>query len=165
MFDFCFFFFSSVHEDGCLSQMTHCLFYVSNAEKWNVFVFLFFLIWFLTFKNQELVFVTVFLTLCSLCSHSSLYHFSFDLAPTFILLILIFSVIKKLNDFGFFLDFRYFFGLQLILFNIRQYWQFARVPFPECPIITFILIFSGLGIVLKRFFAFECFSVAVLWLF
>ena len=61
-------------------------------------------IWFLTFKNQELVFVTAFLTLCPYSSHSSLYHSRFVLAPTFILVILIFSVVKKLNDFSFFLN-------------------------------------------------------------
>ena len=75
----------------------------------------------LNFKNQELVFVTVFLTLCPYCSHSSSYLSGSVLAPTFIPVLLIFSVINKLNDFGFFLDFRHFFGLQLISFNIRQY--------------------------------------------
>ena len=67
------------------------------------------------------MFVTVFLTLCPYCSHSSRYLSSSVLAPTFIPVLLIFSVINKLNDFGFFLDFRHFFGLQLISFNIRQY--------------------------------------------
>ena len=71
--------------------------------------------------NEELVFVRVFLTLCPYLSHSSLYHSSSVLAHTFILVLLIFSVINKLNDFGFFLDFRHVFGLQLISFNIRQY--------------------------------------------
>ena len=58
------------------------------------------------------LFVTVFLTLCPYPSHSRLYHSSFVLAPTFVFVILIFSV-KKLNDFSFFLDLG-FFGLQLI---------------------------------------------------
>ena len=44
-------------------------------------------------------FVTVFLTLCPYSSHSHLYHSSFVLlAPTFIFVILIFSVVKKLNE-------------------------------------------------------------------
>ena len=54
MFGFCFIFFCFVQKDGSLSRMTRCLFYVSNAEQWNGFVFL--LIWFLTFKNQEFLF-------------------------------------------------------------------------------------------------------------
>ena len=93
-----------------------------------------FSIWFLTFENQELVFVTVFLTLCPYSSSSSFYHASFVLAPTFIQLILIFSV-KKLNDFGL-LDFRHFFGLQLISSNIKQYWEFASQHFPKLSLIT-----------------------------
>ena len=80
-----------------------------------------FQIWFSTFKKQELVFVSVFLTLCPYSSHYSLYHSSFVRAPTFILVILIFSVVEKLNDFSLLLDFCHFFGLQLISINIRQY--------------------------------------------
>ena len=48
-----------------------------------------------------------------------------------------FSVVKKLNDFRFFLDFRHFFGLQLISFNIRQYWEFASKSFPKFTLTTF----------------------------
>ena len=44
--------------------------------------FLFFKL--LTFKNPDLVFVTVFLTLCPYFSHSNLYISSFVMAPTFI---------------------------------------------------------------------------------
>ena len=57
--------------------------------------------------------VTVFLTLCPYSSHSLLYHSSFVLAPIFVFVILIFSVVKKLNEFSFFLNLG-FFGLQLI---------------------------------------------------
>ena len=52
-------------------------------------------------------------SIVSIFSHSCLYHSSFVLAPTFIFVILIFSVVKKLNEFSFFLDLG-FFGLQLI---------------------------------------------------
>ena len=37
---------------------------------------------------------------------------------------------------AFFLDFRHFFGLQLISFNIRQYWEFDSNLFPKFPIMT-----------------------------
>ena len=60
-------------------------------------------------KSRIGLFVTVFLTLCPFSSHSLLYHSSFVLAPTFIFVILI-SVVKKLNEFSFFLDLG-FFGL------------------------------------------------------
>ena len=136
-FEFCLLFFCPVQEDGSLSRLSRCLFYVSNAEQWNKCVrFFSFSIWFLTFKNQELVFVTAFLTLCPHSSHSSLYYSRFVLAPTLVLAILIFSVVEKLNDFCFFLDFRHFFGLQLISFKIRQYWEFARKPFRNFALYT-----------------------------
>ena len=64
-------------------------------------------------KSRIGLFVTVFLTLCSYFSHFRLYLSSFVLAPTFVFVILIFSVVKKLNEFSFFLDLG-FFGLQLI---------------------------------------------------
>ena len=35
MFDFLFFFFWSAQEDRFLSRMYRCVFYFSNAEKWN----------------------------------------------------------------------------------------------------------------------------------
>ena len=73
-------------------------------------------------------FVTMFLSLCPYFSLSSLYHFSLVLAPTFIFVIVIFffSVIK-LNDISFFLDFRRFFGLQLISFNLSLVLRELRV--------------------------------------
>ena len=64
-------------------------------------------------KSRIGLFVTVFLTLCPYSSHSRLYRSSFVLAPSFIFVILIFLVVKKLNEFSFFLDLG-FFGLQLI---------------------------------------------------
>ena len=64
-------------------------------------------------KSRIGLFVTVFLALCPYSSHSCLYHSSLILASTFIFVILIFSVVKKLNEFSFFLDLG-FFGLQLI---------------------------------------------------
>ena len=114
MYEFCFFFFCSLQQVGFLSRMTRCLFYVSNADQWNVLVFLDFLNLIFNFQKSRIgLFVTVFLTLCSYSSHSRLYHPSFVLAPTFIFVILIFSVVKILNEFSFFLDLG-FFGLQLI---------------------------------------------------
>ena len=150
MFEFCIF--CAVQEGGSLSQMTRCLFYVSDAEQWNIFVFLVFFNIDLTFKNQECLSVTVFLKLSPYSSHSRLYLSSFFLAPTFIFVILIFSVIK-LNDFSF-LHFHHFFGLQLISFNIRQYWEFVRKSFPKFPS-WFLLQFSScLGFVFKRLILF-----------
>ena len=64
-------------------------------------------------KSRFGLFVTVFLTLCPYSSHSRLYHSCFVLAPTFVFVILVFLVDKKLNEFRFFLDLG-FFGLQLI---------------------------------------------------
>ena len=67
--------------------------------------FLIFLSLIFNFQKSRIgLFVTVFLTLCPYYSHSRLYHFSFVMAPTFIFVILIFSVVKKLNEFRFFLD-------------------------------------------------------------
>ena len=82
-------------------------------------------------KSRIGLFVTVFLTLCPYSSHSRLYHSSFVLATTVVFVILIFSVVKKLNEFSF-----GFFGLQLISFKIRQYWEFARKSFPTFRVIT-----------------------------
>ena len=135
MSEFCFFLFYSFQQVGFLSRMTRCLFYVSNADQWNVLVFLDFLNLIFNFQKSRIgLFVTVFLTLCPYSLHSRLYHSSFVLAPTFIFVILIFSVVKILNEFSFFLDLG-FFGLQLIELKIRQYWEFARKSFP-----TFLLI-------------------------
>ena len=64
-------------------------------------------------KSRIGLFVTVFLTLCPYSSLFRLYNSSFVLAPTFVFVILIFSVVKKLIEFSFFLDLG-FFGLQLI---------------------------------------------------
>ena len=78
--------------------MTSYLSYVLNADQWNVFVsvsFLSFLNWFLTFKNQERVLVTLFLTLWPYSSHSIEYQSNFVLEPTFAFGILIFSVVKN----------------------------------------------------------------------
>ena len=73
----------------------------------------------------------MFLTFCPYSFTSNLYLSSFVVAPTFINVLLIFSVIKKWNVFNFFLDFRHFFGLQLVSFNIRQYWEFTRKVFSK----------------------------------
>ena len=74
----------------------------------------FFLIFTNNFQKSRIgFFVTVFLRLCPYSSHSRLSNSIFVLAPTFVFVILIFSVVKKLNEFSFFLDLG-FFGLQLI---------------------------------------------------
>ena len=76
--------------------------------------FLIFLNFIFIFQKSRIgLFVAVFLTLCPYSSHSRLHYSSFVLAPTFIFVILIFSVVKELNEFSFFLDLG-FFGLQLI---------------------------------------------------
>ena len=110
-----------------------------NIEMYSFFL-IFYLILNLIFNFKKItkisLFVTVFLTLRSCSLHYSLYCFGFVLAPTFIFVILIFSVVKKLNDLSFFLDFRHFFGLQMISFNIRQSWEFARKSFPRLTRIT-----------------------------
>ena len=81
-------------------------------EMYSFFLFFLNLIFYFQ-KSRVGLFVTVFLTLCPYSSHSRLYHSSFVLAPTFIFVILLFSVVKKLNEISFFLDLG-FFGLQLI---------------------------------------------------
>ena len=86
-------------------------------ECWTIkyFLFLHFLIWFLTLNHELLFFVTVFLTLCPYFSHSSLYHSGFVLVPRFFIVRYFdFFSVKYYNDLSFFLDFRHFFGLQLI---------------------------------------------------
>ena len=55
------------------------------------------LIFDLNFQKSRISLVMVFLTLCPYCSHSSLYNSSSVLAPTFILVLLIFSVINEFS--------------------------------------------------------------------
>ena len=109
MCDFCFSFFDFFRRmDFCLGWLI--VFSMSPMLNNEMYSFFFiFSIWFFTFKNQELVFFTVFFTFWPYCSHSILYHFNFVLAPSFILEILIFSVAKELNDFRVFFDVRPFF--------------------------------------------------------
>ena len=63
-----FLFFCSLQEDRSLYWTTSYLFYVPmlNNEMYSFFLIFFFL----TFKNQESVFITVFLILCP-CSYDS----------------------------------------------------------------------------------------------
>ena len=114
MSEFCFFLFCFLFSklDFCLEWLV-----VSSMSRMLINeMYSFFLIFLnLNFNFQKSrigLFVTVFLTLCPYSSDSRLYHSSFVLAPTFVFVILIFSV-KKLNEFSFFLDLG-FFGLQLI---------------------------------------------------
>ena len=79
-------------------------------------------------KLKGSLIVSRFPKLCPYSSHSCFYHFSTGVAPAFIFVI--FSVVKKFNDFSFFLDF-HLFGLQLISFNIRQYGEFAGKSYPK----------------------------------
>ena len=102
-------------------------------------------------KSRVGLFVTVFLTLCPYSLHSRLYYSSIIMPPTFIFVILIFSVVKKLNEFSFFLDLG-FFGFALIYFKIRQYWEFARKSFPTFLVITIHCNFlPGLVLFLDNF--------------
>ena len=124
-FDFCFFFLSALFSrmDLCLGS----LIVISLSQMLYNEIYWFFLIFLnLVFnfqKSRISLFVTVFLflTLCPYSSHSNLYHSSFVLKPTIIFVILVFFVIlivKILNEFSFFLDFCYFFGLQFLWFVI-----------------------------------------------
>ena len=102
--------------------------------------------------------------MCTYSSHCSLYHSGVVLAFIFIFVILIVPVVKKLNDFSFCLDFRLFFGLQLIHSNLRQYCQFTRDFFPTFLFITIHCIFlPAFVLFLNNIFAFECYSVAYLF--
>ena len=76
----------------------------------------------LTFKNQELVFVAVFVTLCPYSSHSLLYPSSSVLVPIFIL---VFQLLK-IEWFQLFLNFTCFFSLHLISLNMRQFSECDR---------------------------------------
>ena len=77
----------------------------------------------------------MFPALCPYSSHSILYR-SILLSLTHIYIGFIdFWVVEKLNDFNFFWDF-HFFGLQFTSFIIRQYWEFARQPFPKFRLIA-----------------------------
>ena len=104
------------------------------------------------FQKSRIGLFTVLLTLCPCSSHSSLYSSSFLLTPTFIFVVLIFSVSRKLNGFSFLLDFCHFFGLQFVSFNIRQYCEFASKPFSKFPLISiFCMFFSALVLFLSNF--------------
>ena len=113
MSEFCFFLFYSVQQVGFLSRMTR--FFLSRMLINEMYsFFLIFLILIFNFQKSRIgLFVMVFLTLCPYSSHSRLFRSSFVLAPTFIFVILIFSVVKKLNEFSLFV-YLGFFGLQLI---------------------------------------------------
>ena len=97
--------------------------------------------------------------LCGHILYILVYHYTFVLTLTFIFVRLILSVDKKLNDFNLrffqlFQDFRHFFGLQLLSFNIRQYCDFFWIAFFEIFTGNFLLQFSSdPGIVFKQFFA------------
>ena len=136
MFEFCFFFFVMFRKmDFCLRWLV----VVSMSRMLNngSDSFLFFNLIF-NFQKSRLSFVTVFLTLCLYSSHYCLYHFSFVMAPTNIFVLLLsFSVSRKLHDFSFLLGFRHFFGLQLVSFNMWQYWEFARKPSLKFPLSIF----------------------------
>ena len=103
MFDIWFFlFFCSLQENRSLYWTTSYLFYVSNAEQWNVFVFLefFFYFWFSKIKN-------VFLLRCSsYCVHVLIILVSIILVLSWQLfmayLFSVVSVVEKLNDFSIF---------------------------------------------------------------
>ena len=60
------------------------------------------------------------------------------------------------------LEFRHFFGLQLVSFNIKQYWEFARkfYLFQNFYLSVSIAIFFRPCYCFKRLFAFEYYSVA-----
>ena len=151
---------NSSNPSGVKCFSTHLSFECNSSDS-SRFMFLDFFNWIFNFQISRIgLFGTVLLTVCSYSSFSSLYHFSFVLAPAFVIVILIFSVVKKLNYFSFFLDFRHFFGLQLISFNRRL---LLRVCWKAVSIIStyyYLLKFFGLGFVFKRFFAFEFHSVA-----
>ena len=136
--------FCSLQEDRSLYRMTSYLFDVLNAEQWNVFVFLEFfklinnvqksrmslLQFSLHFAHILHIVVSIILSL------SWLLHF----------LVYWFFQLLKMNDFSFFSDFRHFFGLQLISFNIRQYWEFDSKPFSKISTYDYLLqLSSGLG--------------------
>ena len=125
--------------------------------------FLIFSIWFSTFKNQELI----FLLRCSL----HYVHFRH------ILVCIIFALSWYLLLFPLYWffqlknwmtsEFRNFFGLQLISFNIRQYWEFARKPFPKFSLISVYCHFASGLIIFKRFFLsliIILFLMSFLWL-
>ena len=144
MLEFFFFlFFCSLQKDRSFNRMSVYLFYVSNAEQW-IFC-LFFLIFFIDFKLIQTKIKNVFLLTCSLhCAHilhilvSIILAFSWNLH---LFLVYWFFQLLKMNDFSFFLGFRHFFGVQLISFNIRQYWEFDSKPFPNCPLLTYYCYF------------------------
>ena len=127
----CFVLLNSLQEYGPLSRMTRCLFYVSKAEKRNVF-FLIFLIWLLTYKCQEIVFLLRFwlhfvhslrVLVCIILDFCQQLHlFS---------LFWLFQLLKNWVISVFFLDFRRFCGFQLSSFNMRQYWNFASKLFKK----------------------------------
>ena len=125
----CFVLLNSLQEDGPLSRMTRCLFYVSKAEKRNVF-FLNFLIWLLTYKCHDIFFLLRFWLhfVHSLCV---LVCIILDLCQQLHLFSLfwLFQLLKNWVISVFFLDFRRFCGFQLSSFNMRQYWNFASKLF------------------------------------
>ena len=82
------------------------------------------------------------------------------MAPKFIFLLLIFSASRKLNDSSFLLYSRHIFRLQLVSFKIGSTDILLENLFQNFHSLVFLQISSGLGIVFKRFFAFEFYSLA-----
>ena len=91
--------------------------------------------WIFNFQKSR-----VFLLRCSLhCAH--ILHILVSIIPGLSWHLHFFSVywffqLLKMNDFNFFLDFRHFFGFQLMSFNIRQYWEFDSKPSPKLSLMT-----------------------------
>ena len=151
-YEFCFFLFFVLFRriDLCIGWLViFSMSWMLNNEMYSFF--LNFWNWYLTFKNEECLFVTVFLTLCRYSSHSSLYLCSFVLAPTFIFGILIFSVVKN-EWFRLFLRFSSFlwFAIDFIQHKaVLSVWQQAL-----CKISTYdylLQLSSGLGNILTDF--------------
>ena len=128
---FCF-----LQEERYLYRMTSYPFYVLNAEQWNVFIFLEIFKLIFNFQKSRMFFL---LRCCLDCTRILHIRVSIILALAWHLhlcSVYWFCQLLKMNDFSFFLDFRQFFGLRLISFNIRQDWKFDSKLFPKFPLTT-----------------------------
>ena len=112
--------------------------------------FLFFKL--LTFKNPDLVFLLRCSLHCVLAFHILICIF-LALSWHLHLYSFFFQFLENWMISAFFLDFCHFFDLQLVSFNIDQYWEFARKSFPKLPLISIFCNFlAALVLFLNDFF-------------
>ena len=161
IYEFCFFLFFVLFRriDFCIGWLViFSMSWMLNNEMYSFF--LNFLNWVYIFNNQ--VFLRCFLH----CAHTLHILVSIILVLSwhlhFISVYWFFSF--KNWIISAFSYFRHFFGLQLISFNMRQYWEFDYKLFPKFPLMTIYCSLLPAWVLIKTTFCLWIFFCC-LWLF